>query len=151
MEAAKDTISKIVEKIKGFFSKMKLSIPKISLPKMPKFALSWSTKTVFGKEIKYPSGIDVSWHKDGGIFTSPTLLHGVGEAGAEAVLPLDMLWKKFDDMADSIVSGMATVMRSYSSGGNVGDIHLDVYLYPNGPKMGEQIVRAYDTYKPRLG
>lgn len=151
VEAAKDKISKIVEKIKGFFSKMKLSIPKISLPKMPKFALSWSTKTVFGKEIKYPSGIDVSWHKDGGIFTSPTLLHGVGEAGAEAVLPLDMLWKKFDDMADSIVSGMATVMRSYSSGGNVGDIHLDVYLYPNGPKMGEQIVRAYDTYKPRLG
>ena len=151
VEAAKDTISKIVEKIKGFFSKMKLSIPKISLPKMPKFALSWSTKTVFGKEIKYPSGIDVSWHKEGGIFTSPTLLHGVGEAGAEAVLPLDMLWKKFDDMADSIVSGMATVMRSYSSGGTVGDIHLDVYLYPNGPKMGEQIVRAYDTYKPRLG
>lgn len=75
----------------------------------------------------------------------------LAEAGPEAILPLDTLWKKFDEMADSIVSGMATVMRSYSSGSSGGNLHLDVYLYPNGPKMGEQIVKAYDTYKPRLG
>ena len=151
VEAAKDKISSIVEKIKGFFEKMKLSIPKINMPKFPEFRIVTKHFSKGPFNFNYPAGIDVKWHKDGGIFTSPTLLHGVGEAGAEAVLPLDMLWKKFDDMADSIVSGMATVMRSYSSGGNVGDIHLDVYLYPNGPKMGEQIVRAYDTYKPRLG
>lgn len=151
VEAAKDTIGRIVEKIKGFFSRMKLSIPKISMPKFPEFHIITKHFSKGPFNFNYPAGIDVSWHKDGGIFTSPTLLHGVGEAGAEAVLPLDMLWKKFDDMADSIVSGMATVMRSYSSGVNGGDIHLDVYLYPNGPKMGEQIVRAYDTYKPRLG
>ena len=53
-------------------------------------------------------------------------------------------------MADSIVSGVSTLLRASSVGAG-GDIHLDVYLYPNGPKMGEQIVSTYDTYKRRLG
>lgn len=51
--------------------------------------------------------------------------------------------------ADSIVSGFGTVMAANTPQG--GDIHMDVYLYPSGPKMGEQVVRMYDTYKLRLG
>lgn len=43
----------------------------------------------------------ISWHKEGGIFDSPTVLHGVGEAGPEAIIPLTKFWKKLDAMADS--------------------------------------------------
>lgn len=51
--------------------------------------------------------------------------------------------------ADDIVSGIGTVLAANKP--QNGDIHLDVYLYPSGPKMGEQVVRMYDTYKLRLG
>lgn len=87
-----------VEKIKGFFKNLSLKIPKIELPKMPKFSLETSTKTIFGKEITYPSGLDVKWNAKGGIFDKPTIfatanagLQGVGEAGAEAIAPIDTL------------------------------------------------------------
>lgn len=104
----------------------------------------------FGKEIEYPAGISISgWYKEGGIFNNPSII-GVGEAGPEAVLPIEKLNVMFDRMADSIISGVGTLMRA-NSGGPGGDVHLDVYLYPNGPKMGEEIVKTYDTYKRRLG
>lgn len=94
-----------------------------------------------------PSGF--SWYKKGGIFNNPSII-GVGEAGPEAVLPIEKLNVMFDRMADSIISGVGTLMRA-NSGGPSGDVHLDVYLYPNGPKYGEEIVKTYDTYKRRLG
>ena len=42
----------------------------------------------------------ISWHKKGGIFDSPSVI-GVGEAGAEAVVPLNKFWKKLDAMAEN--------------------------------------------------
>src|SRR5690625_984058 len=60
---------------------------------MPKFSLS-------GKLSLMPPSVpklSVSWHKEGAIFTRPTIfntkqgLHGVGEAGPEAVLPIEKL------------------------------------------------------------
>lgn len=84
-----------VDKITGFFKNLSIKIPKIELPKMPKFSLRTSTKSIFGKEITYPSGIDVNWNAKGAIFTKPTVfnspnygLQGFGEAGPEAALPL---------------------------------------------------------------
>lgn len=147
---AKDKIKGVVDKIKGFFSGLKLKIPKFSLPQMPKFGLNWSTKTVFGKEFKYPSGISVTWHREGGIFTGPTLLHGVGEAGAEAVLPLTALWSKFSEMADSIVNGVGLQLAA-AGAGNAGPVHLTLYLWPSGPKAGEWVVNTYDEYKRKKG
>ena len=49
-------------------------------------------------KIKYPTGINVSWYAQGGIFDSPTLA-GIGEAGPEAVVPLDKFWDKLDKIA----------------------------------------------------
>lgn len=54
----------------------------------------------------------VSWYKDGGIMTQPTvfgasgntLLAG-GEAGAEAILPLKVLWEKMEQILRRILSG----------------------------------------------
>jgi len=52
--------------------------------KLPHFKM---TGKFDAKNNTVPS-IDVNWYKKGGIFTSPSII-GVGEAGAEAVVPLD--------------------------------------------------------------
>lgn len=88
---AKETISGYIEDIKGFFSGLKLSLPKISVPKLPKFSLTGEFS------LKPPSvpKISVNWNAKGALFTRPTIfntplgLQGFGEAGPEAALPLN--------------------------------------------------------------
>ena len=93
IEKARDTIKSIIDRIKGFFSGMTLSLPHI---KLPHFSIS-------GKLSLAPPSVphlNIDWYKNGGIFTSPTIFPnsgvGVGEAGAEAVLPLKKLWEEMD-------------------------------------------------------
>ncbi|MGG1608067.1 DUF2207 domain-containing protein [Bacillus wiedmannii] len=93
---AVDGVKGFIDKIKGFFDNLKLKIPKPEMPKMPHFSLQTSTRNVLGKDIEYPSGIGIDWRAKGGIFTKPTIfgmnggnLQGAGEAGKEAVLPLN--------------------------------------------------------------
>jgi len=103
----------------------------------------------------YLPSFDVQWYKQGGIFRKPTLLSGgsgikgVGEAGAEAVLPLDLLWSHMAEMADSIVNGVVSA-QAIGAAGAGGNIVIPIYLYPSGPKMGEEIVKLYNTYQRRL-
>lgn len=94
IEEAKTKIKGIVDTIKGFFTGMKLDFPKI---KMPHFSISpsgWKVGDLLEGSIPK---LGIEWYKDGGIFTKPTIfntpygLKGVGEAGAEAVLPIDKL------------------------------------------------------------
>lgn len=91
IEKARDTIKSIIDRIKGFFSGMTLSLPHI---KLPHFSIS-------GKLSLAPPSVphlNIDWYKNGGIFTQPTIFGGVGvgEAGAEAVLPLKKLWEEMD-------------------------------------------------------
>lgn len=124
IEAAKDKVSGIIEDIKGFFSNLKLKIPKPEMPKMPKFSLKTSSRKVLGKTIKYPTGLGVNWNADGGIFKRPTIfntenagLQGVGEAGAEAIIPLNK--KTLGSIGESIAGTMprqvANVIQSNES------------------------------------
>lgn len=91
VEAAKNTISRIVNAIKRFFSGMHLRIPKISLPAMPHFSISGGFDL---KKMTVPH-LNVKWYAKGAIFKKPTLfdgptgLSGGGEAGPEAMLPLN--------------------------------------------------------------
>ncbi|PHD98200.1 phage tail tape measure protein [Bacillus wiedmannii] len=99
IDPIKEAVGKVEEfigKIKGFFSDLKLKIPKPEMPPLPHFSLQTNTKNVLGKDITYPSGINIDWRAKGGIFTKPTIfgmnggnLQGAGEAGREAVLPLN--------------------------------------------------------------
>ena len=96
IQTAIDKVKAIVEKIKSIFP---ISIGKIlSNIKLPHFSLSWGSKD-FGKlgSIKYPTGLNVNWYAQGGIFDSPSVI-GVGEAGSEAVVPLDKFWDKLDNL-----------------------------------------------------
>lgn len=92
IQTAVDFISGAIAKIKGFFSGLTLELPHI---KLPHFNLSGSLSIVPPSVPK----LSIDWYKNGGIFTKPTLLggmNGVGEAGAEAVLPLKKLWEEMD-------------------------------------------------------
>lgn len=96
IQEAKDTISGVVDKIKGLFP---INIGNIlKNVKTPHFTLEWGSKD-FGKlgTISYPKGFNVSWYAQGGIFDAPTIA-GIGEAGPEAVVPLDRFWKTLEGM-----------------------------------------------------
>lgn len=96
MESAQKAVKKVVDKIKGFFP---LKIGKIfSGLKIPKISVSGG-KAPFGIAGKgsLPS-FNVKWNAQGGILTQPTIfgrmgdtLMGGGEAGAEAIAPIDLL------------------------------------------------------------
>lgn len=91
-------------KNKLFNFKPSWSIPK---PKLPKVNIGIGHKTILGASVPYPT-FSISWHKLGGIFKKPTLfntgsgIHGVGEAGAEAVLPLDGFYNYLDRKLSAI-------------------------------------------------
>lgn len=96
MEAARKKVSGVIDKIKGFFP---LSIGKIlDNIKIPKISVSGG-KAPFGiaGKGKLPS-FSVKWNAEGGVLTKPTIFGmngntflGGGEAGAEAILPIDTL------------------------------------------------------------
>ena len=110
IEAAKNKVKGVVDAIKGFFSGMKLSLPKIKLPHFK----------VTGKlSIAPPSvpHLSIDWYKEGGIMTKPTAfgMNGstlmMGEAGAEAILPLSGFYKQLEAMIDSRLN--MTSMEKY--------------------------------------
>lgn len=105
-----ETISEIAGKIKDVFN-FKLKLPHIKLPHFSVHPKGWQIGDLLKGSI--PS-LGIDWYAKGGIFTSPTIIgnKGFGEAGAEAALPLDLLWDQmadmFSDMADRIVEGVNT-------------------------------------------
>lgn len=117
IEEAKETISGLIDDIKGFFTDLKLKIP---LPSVPKFSVKAGTSTFLGKEITVPK-FDISWNAKGNIFNGASLLgggQGVGEAGAEVVMPISH--KRYMKPYASMVAELMSDMDSgKSSNGNV--------------------------------
>ena len=128
VSAAKSTASQV----KSAFENMTITIPR---PKLPVISTSYKTES-YGKggNVKIPS-FNVSWNAAGGIFKRPTIfntasagMQGVGEAGAEAILPLDLLWKKMSSIVSQSIKNnqnesiFDTLLRrlstNQSSGGN---------------------------------
>ena len=94
IESARDKVKEAIEKIKGFFD-FDWKLPNI---KLPHFSVS-------GEFSLNPPSIphfDVDWYAKGGVFDAPSVI-GVGEAGPEAVVPLDKLWAKLDELAQRII------------------------------------------------
>ena len=144
IQAAKDFVKKMIDKIKSFFT-FKISLPKIKLPHFSIKPKGWKLGDLLKGSI--PS-LGIDWYANGGIFNSPSVI-GVGEAGAEAVIPIEKLQGMLSGMADDIVNGMTTGMRLAGSGEQI--ITIPIYLYPSGAKMGEETVRVYDKYKKIMG
>ena len=114
---AVDFVKTAIDKIKGFFSNLKIELPHI---KLPHFKLTGEFSLVPPSVPK----ISIDWYKNGGIFTSPTVFSGVGvgEAGAEAVLPLKKLWEEMDKRFSSGI----TINVNASPGMDVEALALEV-------------------------
>lgn len=97
IKTASNTIKGIVDKIKAFFPiNVKNLLSKIKIPSipLPHFKLSGE----FSLKNKTVPKLSIDWYKTGGIFDGPQVI-GVGEAGPEAVVPLDKFWDKLDNMS----------------------------------------------------
>lgn len=100
LKTAQSSIKSIINAIKGFFN-FKISWPKIPLPRFSITPRGWSIGDLLKGSIPK---LGISWYAKGGIMKAPTLfgvngnnLLGGGEAGAEAILPLDSFYKHLDD------------------------------------------------------
>ena len=103
-----------INKIKSIINGAKLKLPKIKLPHF----------TISGKFSLNPPSIPkvgVKWYATGGIFDSPTIA-GIGEAGPEAVVPLDTLWNKLDRIADASTGDNVTINVYASPGMDVKEL-----------------------------
>ncbi len=125
--------------VKSAFENMTLTIPK---PKIPVITTTYRTETYGdGGSVKLPE-FSVNWNAAGGILEDPTILNtasnglqGVGEAGPEAILPLDTLWDEMRnilaevlqehsglDIIDALISRLESI--GSGSGGGVGELQL---------------------------
>ena len=110
INSAVNLVQTAINKIKSIINNAKLKLPHI---KLPHFKIS-------GKLSLNPPSIphiSVSWYKTGGIFDRPTIA-GIGEAGPEAVVPLDTLWKKLDNIAEASSGDIITINVYPSAGMN---------------------------------
>lgn len=135
IKTAMNTVSGYVESIKGFFNRMKLTIPK---PKVPKISLKTKTKTILGKSITYPTGFDVSWAAKGGILDRAQLI-GAGEAGKELLMPLEGKYFK------PVASMIAEQIRGVGGGGlATAGARIEIPIILNGREIARSIVPSLD-------
>lgn len=118
INSALSTVRSAMSKIKSAVNGASLKLPKI---KLPHFKIS-------GKlSISPPSvpKVSVNWYKTGGIFDSPSIV-GIGEAGPEAVVPLDTLWNKLDAIADANRGEGVTINVYAAQGMDVNQLATEI-------------------------
>ena len=150
LDEAKDKVSSIIRKIKGFFP---LSIGKIfSNFKIPKISVSGG-KAPFGiaGKGKLPS-FSVKWNAEGAVLDQPTIfgmvgntLQGGGEAGKEAVAPIETLQAYIrtavNDKNEQIVRTLIEqnrILINFLAG------HIPSAVYLNGNALVGELVPAID-------
>jgi phage-related protein len=106
INGAKDAVGNAISKIKNFFN-FKITWPKIPMPRFSISPSGWKIGDLLKGSIPK---LSISWNAEGGIFDSPTIfptvrgLQGVGEAGAEAIIPLDSFYAHLDAKIDQITN-----------------------------------------------
>jgi phage-related protein len=104
LNLAKETVRGIIEKIKGFF-KFEWSLPKLKVPKFSITPSGWGIGDLLKGVIPK---LGITWNARGGVFDKPTLfnygnsLQGIGENGAEAVVPLENNLEWLNKLADML-------------------------------------------------
>lgn len=159
VEIGKNIVAGIWDGIKAGlgFSRNDISaeLAKDTLSKVQKAFIIGSPSRLFAEEVGkwIPPGIAMGIEANSDSLydtlrglTDQSVTVGTNSLGSYAAMPAASGYTPA--FADSIVSGMSTLA---AAGNRQGNITLDVYLYPSGPKMGQTIVNTYDTYKKRYG
>ncbi|WP_346914247.1 phage tail tape measure protein [Clostridium sp.] len=134
---ARDAVRNAVNAIVGFFKNIRL--PEIRIPKikLPHFRLNGEFNL---KPPRVPS-LSVEWYAKGGIFTRPSVI-GVGEAGTEAVLPIDRL----DDI---LAKALEKVKVKGNGNGDGLTLHIENFIN-NTDKDIEQLAYELEFYRQRV-
>ncbi|WP_035287970.1 phage tail tape measure protein [Clostridium sp. KNHs214] len=133
--AAKNTVKGAIDSIYNFFSRLKLPEIKIPKIKLPHFSL----KGEFSLAPPSVPKLSVDWYAKGGIFNRPSII-GVGEAGTEAVLPIDRL--------DDLMARALEKVKGGSSGGGL-TLHIENFIN-NTDKDIEQLAYELEFYRQRV-
>ena len=102
INAARDAVQKAIDKMKSIISNANFNFPRI---KLPHFSISGKF-SINPPEIPHFS---VDWYKTGGVFDRPTILSGLGEDGAEAIVPLERNTKWIQRVADELAGFMLPI------------------------------------------
>ena len=103
-------IKNIVNTIKGLFN-FTFTLPKLKVPSFGITPKGWSVGDLLKGSIPK---LSVNWNAMGGVFDKPTImpygnsLQGLGEAGAEAIVPLENNTEWLDKIADKLASRQAS-------------------------------------------
>ena len=125
IQSARDKVKELIDKIRSLFN-FTWSLPKL---KMPHLKITGEFSISPPKVPKF----SVDWYARGGVFDKPTLftsggrLGGLGEAGAEAIVPLEnntqWLDKIADKLSDKLGGGRNIVLQV--DGKTFGQISVD--------------------------
>ena len=109
IKTAKETVINAINAIKTKLKNTKLSLPHI---KLPKFSISGGVAPYgLGGKGSLPK-FSVSWNKEGGIFDAESIIgYGVGESGAEAIIPLDRFWNEMEEIKENASGDMNIVFN----------------------------------------
>lgn len=138
MEEAKQKVGSIIEGIKGFFG-FEFQWPKLKMPHFSVQPEGWEIGDLLKGSIPR---LGISWYKEGGILPSAAIfgayggnLLGGGEAGKEAILPLDSFYHELD-----------MIMGKYSHGisGMVVNVNVDSIENISGDDIQQLAVRVAD-------
>jgi hypothetical protein len=145
INAAKDAVHNAIEAIKGFFD-FEWSLPHLSLPHISisgSFSLNPPSVPHFG----------IEWYKKGGILNDPTIF-GLnpftgnamvgGEAGAEAIAPIDTL-KKYvseavhDAKSTALLAEIVNILNDFRNSGM--PISIDITTELDGAAVARKLYK----------
>ena len=138
MENAKSIVKSGIDKLKSFFN-FDWSLPRI---KLPHFNISGSFSL---NPPRIPS-FSVDWYARGGVFNSPSII-GVGEAGQEAVMPLERNTGWISTLAQKVAERMPVNNAPAGYSLPAGDIVIQIA----GHEFGRVAIQEINKEHERAG
>lgn len=136
IEAARDFVKNAIDKIKSFMH-FEWHLPHLKLPHFKVVNWSWNP----ADWIDNPPSIGIDWYAKGGIFDKPTVA-GLGEAGPEAIVPLQ---------GDAMRPFAAQIAADMGGGGILAELQAlrqdvrSMQLYLDGDAIVGGIAARMDT------
>ena len=157
LNSVKDKVKGIIDAIKDFFH-FESAVPKIRMPQFIVKPKGWKLKDLFEGVIP---DIDLKWFAKGGVMTSPTLfgMNGNsaligGEAGPEAIAPIETLQKYIAEAVAANNEGMMVLLEKIlyailsldeNMGGNIVTALDNTSIKLNNREFGRMVRKAVTT------